>query len=375
MSAASVTVVGHPFAPIGMGEHCRATFRALRAVGVDARLHDVYGANDPELVDTGDTLRPYLVRRIATDVGIFILNGDERHHAFAHMGEDLGSGHRIVYPAWELSNYPREWGEQLDLYDEVWAASEFSRASFATTVRKPVHHLPLPGQPVIARLLSRRYFGLPDNAYLFLFFFDVTSYIERKNPFAVISAFARLCALRPYAPIVLVIKVGSKSADPGATARLLQALAPIQRRVVLIDHMLTDNEAKNLVRCCDSFVSLHRAEGFGFGLIEAMYFGKPVVATAYSGNLDFMTADTACLVDYELVAVEEGQYPHGQGQVWAEPNVDQATAYMLRLCDDRDFGRRVGSRASARVRTDFSYRAAGLRYVQRIEDLIRAGVA
>ncbi|MBP1686973.1 MAG: glycosyl transferase family 1 [Deltaproteobacteria bacterium] len=376
MSGVSVTVVGHPFAPIGMGEHIRATFRALRSVGVDAHLHDVYGINDPALVDTGDSLRPYLARRITTDVRIFVLNGDERQHAFAHMGEDVaGGGYQIVYPAWELSNYPKEWGEQLDLYDEVWAASQFSRAAFAKTVHKPVHHLPLPGQPVITRLLSRRYFGLPDNAYMFLFFFDVTSYIERKNPFAVISAFERLCQLRPYDPVVLVIKVGSKSADPHAMERLVQALEPIKRRTVLLDRTLTDNEVKNLVRCCDCFVSLHRAEGFGFGMIEAMYFGKPVVATAYSGNCDYMNADTACLVDYDLVAVQEGQYPHGQGQVWAEPNVDQATSSMLRLVDDREFGRGLGRRASAHIRTGFSYRAAGLRYLQRIEEILHAGAA
>jgi glycosyltransferase involved in cell wall biosynthesis len=207
---------------------------------------------------------------------------------------------------------------------------------------------------------------------VFLFLFDVKSHIERKNPFAVISAFERLCTLRPWDPIALVIKVNNKSADSEAMALLAQALDPIKRRTVLIDRTLTDNEVKNLVRCCDCFVSLHRSEGFGFGLIEAMYFGKPVVATAYSGNLDFMTADTACLVDYELAAVREGQYPHGNGQVWAEPNVDQATNYMLRLLDDRDFARGLGKRASAHVRTGFSYRAAGLRYLKRLGEIGRA---
>jgi len=106
-----------------------------------------------------------------------------------------------------------------------------------------------------------------------------------------------------------------------------------------------------------------------------MYFGKPVVATAYSGNCDFMNADTACLVDYDLVAVREGAVSTRGSQVWAEPNVDQATSYMRQLLDDRDFGRGLGGRASAHVRTNFSYRAAGLRYLKRIQEILRTGAA
>ena len=126
---------------------------------------------------------------------------------------------------------------------------------------------------------------------------------------------------------------------------------------------------KNLVRCCDCFVSLHRSEGFGRGMAEAMYLGKPVIGTGYSGNLDFMNEENACLVRYKLKDVEEGQYPYGEGQVWAEPDMDHAMYLMQKLLADRDYGRKLGSVASRHMRQFFSYRAIGLRYQGRIESI------
>jgi glycosyltransferase involved in cell wall biosynthesis len=112
-----------------------------------------------------------------------------------------------------------------------------------------------------------------------------------------------------------------------------------------------------------------RSEGFGLGLITAMFLGKPVIATAYSANMDFMTERNSCLVRYDLCAVPDGAYPFGEGQVWADPDVDQAVEYMLRLVSDRDYARSIGEQASRDIRVDFSYRAAGLRYNHRIDEI------
>lgn len=367
-----VTLAGHPFASIGMGEHLRATFRALRAVGVDAAVRDLYGRSAPSELETADALRERLVRRLDSDVTIFVLNGDEREQAFRHLGGELaGAGRRVVYPAWELPRYPEAWARELEQYEEVWAASGFSRAAFETTVRRPVLHMPLPCQPVLTRQLSRRHFGISETAYAFLFFFDLTSYIDRKNPFDLLAAFAKLREARPFADVQLVLKVNHKEADAAGFARFLAAVEPHRRHVVVIDRTLGDNEVKSLVRVSDAFVSLHRSEGFGLGLGEAMYFGKPVVATGHSGNMDFMTPGTACLVRHALVPVREGQYPHASGQVWAQPDVDEAARHLIRLVDDPEAGRAIGARASAHVRTHFSLRACGLRYLSRLDGIAR----
>jgi glycosyltransferase involved in cell wall biosynthesis len=210
-----------------------------------------------------------------------------------------------------------------------------------------------------------------------LFFFDIASYAQRKNPYAGLSAFRRLLELRPLAQVDFVIKLnnarfaGRENED---YAKLLEVLAPFRERVHLIDQVLTDNEIQNLIRCCDSFLSLHRSEGFGRGMAEAMYFGKPVIATGYSGNEDFMTPETTLVVDYRLVPVPPDAYPYGEGQHWAAADVEQAAHHMVRLIDNPAWGRALGRQASQLIRRDFSSLAVGLRYRARVEAILAGQV-
>jgi glycosyltransferase involved in cell wall biosynthesis len=161
-----------------------------------------------------------------------------------------------------------------------------------------------------------------------------------------------------------VVKLNSSRARPEDRDGFVEFLRPFGDSVVLIDRTMDDAEVKALHLCADAFVSLHRAEGYGFGLAEAMHLGRPVVATGWSGNLDFMTDDTGFLIGHRLVPVPEGAYPHAAGQVWAEADVDEAAAAMVRLLEDPALGREVGARASRRIRTQFSHRAIGLRYAE-----------
>lgn len=185
-----VTLVGHPFAPIGMGELIRATFRALRAARVPVRLLDVYGVNEPDPAWEAE-LRPFVTDRVGPGTSVFCINGNEVTPILAHLGERAEGGHRIVYPAWELPNYPAEWARELGRFDEVWSFSEYSMASIAPAVDRPAHWMTLPTEIRAVRAMGRRSFGIPENAFVFLFFFDLTSFIDRKNPFAALEAFGR----------------------------------------------------------------------------------------------------------------------------------------------------------------------------------------
>ena len=206
--------------------------------------------------------------------------------------------------------------------------------------------MPLTGQIHLKSFLGRRHFQIPESSFTFLFFFDLTSYIERKNPFAVFEAFDRVCSLRPGSDLCLVIKLKGGEMKAEHQDIFSDYVARLKGRLVIIDKLLTDNEIKNLVRCCDCFLSLHRSEGFGLGLITAMFLGKPAVATAYSANLDFMNESNSCLVRYELCAVPNGAYPFGEGQVWADPKIDDAVEHMLKLCPTETLhGRSVWKRA------------------------------
>lgn len=368
---ATPVLIGHPFAPIGRGEDIRCTFRALRSVAIRPKLLDLYplqsaaGAVYDEFVDT---LTPQ-----AGNINIFHLNGDEIEPALKTLrGRLPDSAYNIIYPAWELSRYPQEWLRQLNRFDEVWAPSEFIRDSLRGDLTRPLLHMPLACEVVLSSLLNRRYFGIPESAFAFLFFFDLRSYATRKNPMAVLQAFLKLRVLRPTADCCLIIKLNGSEHDHAAAAELRDAVAAQNERIFLIDKTLSDDEVKNLIRSCDCFVSLHRAEGFGRGLAEAMYLGKPVIATAYSGNLDFMHEHNSLLVDYQLVPLCEGDYPAWQDQFWADPDIEQAARLMAQLVDDPSWGQSLGRFASLDVRRGISYRACGLRYRNRLAEIVRA---
>lgn len=356
-----LVLIGHPFAPTGVGQLIRSTIASLRAAGVAFRVLDCHGyfPEDP-------SLGLELAKRPGHGINLFHINGDEVESILDKTGPPPAGSFNVVFPAWELPVYPAQWARQLERFDEVWGFSEFTVSSLRAAVRRDVFLAPLSVAPVIRRYRSRAEWGIPGSALVFLFSFDCSSFPERKNPWAVLAAFRRLRQARPWADVQLVLKVSGGDRDPRALARLRKEMDLLAPYAMLIDRSLDAEEMKSLLMACDAYVSLHRSEGFGFCLAEAMYFGKPVIATAYSGNLDFMNPETAWLVDYRLVPVKPGEYPCGEGQSWAEPSVEQAAEYMVRLVDDPLEGRRLGARASAWIRRKWSPLALGLAYRDRL---------
>lgn len=369
-------IVGNPFSPTGRGSTTISFFRAFKAANRPLPIKDIqsYGQTTDSGIIT--ELETSLVSSLSNSVNIYHINADEIGPALAALNNKLPDGaYNIIYPFWELSIMPTTWINKLELFDEVWAPSLYIQQTLKKSLSKPIHHMPLPVQIELTSFLGRRYLNLPESSYLFLFFFDFRSYIDRKNPGALLDVFDKVCRAKPSADIRVVIKVHGTTASPKAISDYQSFVdrirrSPFREQIILIDQVFNDNEIKNLVRCCDCFISLHRSEGFGLGMAEAMYLGKPVIATAYSGNLDFMNDQVACLVDYRLITVQEGQYPHAQGQVWAEPDIDQAAHFMIELLDDHEFGRKLGKRASQHIRIHFSYLAQGLRYKQRLEQIL-----
>ncbi len=356
--APSTVLVGHPYAPIGRGEDIRCAFRACRSVAIAPRIFDIHGYPDPD-PDFVAEMGLHISKEFGR-INIFFINGDEVAPACNQLGEKWpADAYNIVYPAWELPDYPEPWARDLERFDEIWAPSCFILDAVSAKVSKPVVHMPLACEVILDSFLGRRYFGIPESPYVFLFFFDFRSYLDRKNPYAVLEAFDLLLRERPTADTRLVIKFNGAETRPDEAAALTARLTTWKDRVLLIDQTLSDNETKNLIRCCDCFVSLHRAEGFGRGIAEAMYLEKPVITTPYSGNTDFTSAQNALLVDFTLQSVPPAAYPYWEGQVWAEPDTNDAARHMMTLLDQPKLGRELGRKASFDLRIHFGYRAVG----------------
>ena len=226
---------------------------------------------------------------------------------------------------WELEHLPSRWTHAFSFYDEVWAASDFVKAAVETAAQRPVRKI---HQAVIlpeASPLERARAGLQEEATLFLFVFDFASFVQRKNPAAVIHAFI---AAFPTGQerVQLLIKTQNAKLYPREWTELLELSR--DPRILMRDVCLSRVELCGLMKVADAFVSLHRSEGFGRGPAEAMLLGIPVILTNYSGTSEFAHQNSACMVGFSLVPVRPGDYPDCDGQHWAEADIHEAACHM-----------------------------------------------
>jgi glycosyltransferase involved in cell wall biosynthesis len=274
--------------------------------------------------------------------------------------------YRIAYWNWELETVPDEWVEVAGLVDEIWSPTRFVADAMRARMPCPVHHI-LPGVEVgPVEEVSRSSLNIPEDHFVFLFMFDLHSQVHRKNPDAVFRAFQR--AFRENDKATLLIK--TTGGDIFSTDLKLLRKTIRGPNVILLDKLMTRAQAYGLIAMADCFVSLHRSEGFGLGLAEAMLMAKPVIATGYSGNLDFMNRNNSLLVDYELVEIKEDRPIYTRGNVWAEPSIEQAAAYMRDIYERRDDARARALRGQVETRSLLSLEAAGQRMRARLEQIV-----
>jgi glycosyltransferase involved in cell wall biosynthesis len=343
-----VTVLGLHSAVVGLGEGARLAAGALEAAGLEVSREDVtavYGIRSE--------LPAPPVAPVQGGVVVSHINPPELMWLLALTGaEHLRGKKHIGYWAWELEQAPQAWARAFAYVDEVWALSEFNAVSLRAIAPRGMKvtavGLPVSRFPRLAP--DRAAFGITGNEPVVLAGFDLKSNAARKNPWAALDAYE--AAVPAPGEARLVLKVASAGADPEAFARL-QARAAARPDILLLQEHLSDDGMRRLMASVDVVVSLHRSEGFGLFLAEAMWLGKPVVATGWSGNMDFMDEASAGLVRYSLVrgGVEAGPYAGGQ---WAEPDVGHAAALLGRLIREPEPRAERGRRALAKAEACFS---------------------
>lgn len=354
-NAPGINLVGYAHGEFGVAEILRRHARTLQAGGVPflVRNFDVGVASRQ-----GDrSMQDFLAEDCHYDVNLFCINADQMPVAREHLGDAVfGGRYNIGCWFWELEKFPERWHGAVDLVDEIWVTSAFVRDAVAACTSKPVHIVPVALAVEVPAQVSRSVFGLPDDAFVCLFSFDFNSFATRKNAHGAIAAFRRAFA-DGRRDVRFVVKTTNGERHPDALRALVDAAAG-DDRIEVRDGFLDREAMWALQACCDVYVSLHRSEGLGLGMAECMLLGKPVVATAYSGNLAFMDADNSCLVNCTFVAVNEGEYPEWQDQHWAEPDIDQAAACLRRLADDPAYARHIGDNARTSARAHFSAQAS-----------------
>lgn len=359
-----INLIGLVRAEMGLGQSCRLLANALEAGEVNYSLYD-FQLGSSLLKSEDHTVDDKISEEFPYNMNLIHINPDEMMLMYTRMGENRWN-HRynIAFWLWELEEIPEHWKRFFPMLDEIWTPSEFISNSLRKITNLPVRTMPYCVKAPVDETMNRKYFGLPEDKFLFLVMYDSNSTIERKNPTGAIRAFRK--AFKGNPDVGIVVKVNN--AKPRDMEHLKHWLKDCPN-VYYITETLTKVAVNSLIQQADVFVSLHRAEGFGLVMAEAMIVGTPVIATNWSSNTEFMNSEVACMVDCSFIELKKDSPPYKKGAVWAEPDISMAARYMRKLYMDKNFYEKIRHSAKEYIDDKLSMENAVGRIKKRVGEI------
>ncbi len=361
-----VNLIGNIRSDAGLGQSCRLVASALEQTGIPLNIYQYTPSGQANHADTAWDAK--LSKELAYEINLIHINPLELGTAYCRIDPHAWDyRYNIAFWLWELEEFPDEWTMYFQGLDEIWAPSAFTCEAIRKKTSLPVTCMPYYVEAPVHESYTRAHFHLPEERFLFLMMYDSRSCAERKNPEAVMHAFQKAFAPSDQS-VGLVIKINHAAKED---ERHIQNIMNGYTNIYLIKELLDRNGVNNLIQCADVVVSLHRAEGFGLVLAEAMLLGTPVIATNWSANTEFMNEEIACMTDYEFVTLEKELPPFHAGCRWADPDVAQAAEYMKKLHEDRAFAKELAQRAKKYMEDKLSMQQAAARIRDRLEQIDR----
>ncbi|MGF6414546.1 glycosyltransferase involved in cell wall biosynthesis [Paraburkholderia sp. MM5482-R2] len=364
-----VNVIGFPQGVLGLGEDARMAGRVLQLSSTPVTLINAPMAGPARLEHSVDHL---ISDELKYNISLICLPAPEMVRLALEGGRKFidAPTYKIGAWPWELPHWPSAFGKVHQMVDEIWAQSRFVQSVYSRLGNTPVYQMPMAVEVPAPLEPKRERFGLPANEFLFYLMFDGNSWLSRKNPLAGVQAFKQ--AFGESSPGVgLVIKAMNVRDDDPVWRAVLDLVAG-DSRIHIVSERLSRQDSTDFMACCDAYISLHRSEGFGRVIAEAMALGQPVVVTNFSGNVDFCEPDTAFLVDGELVPLRPGDYLFAEGQYWCDPEVSIAAEQLKRMIDDAPLRERIALAGKARIERDYSVEAVARAYARRLNDIAEA---
>jgi len=359
-----LNLIGYFQGDLGLGQALRYIAKAVEAASIPFLVRRFTAPLQSS--QSNHSLDPFLASYCQYPVNLITVNPDLLYRLPTWVSySEWAKRYNIGYWFWELEKFPDRWRYALHLIDEIWVNTEFV-ANAMRKVHPKVFKIPFAVEFKTPNAkYTKSYFGLPPSSFIFLTSFDFQSSIARKNPQAVIEAFLQAFP-KPNHNAYLVIKSTNRHLHPVIFEQLTLKTQK-SPHIFWMDQQLSSEAMQGLLQCADCYVSLHRSEGLGLGMAESMYLGKPVIATAYSGNLEFMKHENSCLVSYQTIEVCQGQYHDEQNQVWADANIDEAAHYMKKVFDDSQFRAQLGLAAQQWMLEHHSYKRMGAAIADRLD--------
>jgi glycosyltransferase involved in cell wall biosynthesis len=353
----SVLLIGYVEAGLGIGESLRGFAKSLATTQLPFAIYPFNVNVETRLI--GPFMQDRYDRDRQYDVNVIEVAADQLPSMFKTLGEArLQNSYNVLRTAWELPAAPKEWAPWLMRVDEIWVPTTFVQQAFRPIYDGPIHIVPHCVETEAATEYGRTHFGMDHDRFYFMFSFDYFSVPARKNPLGVLRAF-QLAFPNIEENVGLVIKSTSTKNQHARIKAMIAKAAAEDPRIIVLDRVMSRDEVLSLIRQSDCYVSLHRSEGFGLGIAEAMSFGNIVIATDYSGSTDFVSERTGFPVAYTRRALRDAEYMHGAGQSWAEPDENAAAEAMRRAFYDQAERRRRAAAGKTLIQTRYGRENVG----------------
>ncbi len=365
-----ISVVGYLQTTSGVGTVARHTLQSfalsgLSVEGVDIAFGVVSDRSDISCVH-------FLNDRVRGCIQLYAnINADQLPAVLNYLQPDTEPGYKISMPAWELEKFPEEWLSAFDEVDEIWAQTRWIQRMLAGRLNKPVVYMPVTLTLDLPVSQPRSSYKLPEDAFLFYFSFDFLSFIERKNPEGIVASFRQMRQRHGSARrAALVIKTMNGNFAKDREAAFLELVGD-DPDVILISGVLSRADNLSLMTCCDCVISLHRCEGLGLVVAEAMALGVPVIATDYAATTDLLSPATGYPVGYRLVPVKKGEYPFGEGQKWADPDIGHAAWLMRHVMNHPEEAQQKAVAAQQFIQANYNAETVLQRQMKRFAELTK----
>lgn len=364
-----VNLIGNIRAETGLGQSCRLVANELAHCRFPMTVFNYQQSGNFRQSD--QSFETVITKECFYGINLIHINPHELGIALMQLEQKLWDKHyNIGFWLWELEEFPDEWLPCIRRMDEIWTPSEFISRAIRKKTKKPVVTIPYAIEAQMSEQWNRKNFGLPEKQFLFLMIYDNNSIPERKNPQGVIRAFQQAFPKnsKEENKAGLVIKMNSAN---GQQLREIEQLAKGYKTIYLITELMPKEKVNSLIACVDAVISLHRAEGFGLVLAEAMFLEKPVIATNWSANTEFMNDNVACMIDFSLTKLNKTMGPFQKGQRWAEPDLCQAASMMKKLVLNPDYCSQLAADAKLYIQEKLGMQQAVEKIEKRVEEILQ----
>jgi glycosyltransferase involved in cell wall biosynthesis len=347
----------------GVGEASRGLIRGYMSAGIDLQIYDYRASpSRKENKEFADLVRS---SAMPMDIAHVCVNADGMDTFFrSKLGQIASEAkYKIGTWYWELEEFPDEWTFNQHYIDEIWVATAFVANALKKKINIPIHVIPPSVSFSVDSKYNRKFWGIPEKKKVIMSSLDALSYLSRKNSVGLISVFSKLALTKDANEYHIVMKVHNLSeADERRIREEIKT-----PNITIFNKTMTTEENYGLLACADVYVSLHRSEGLGFPILEAMKLGIPVVATGYSGNVDYMNEKNSFMVPYKLVRVRrDGVYHEGY---WAEPDANACIELVKQALSEGNGTREITQRAKEDIERRFSPAAIGERISRRLKEI------